>query len=82
VAEAAGNPFMASISALVEVALTAVFIIGSPVEDEQKLAETCAAHQRIARAIDAGDADEARAAMRAVITDGFDRSAGLMGEDS
>lgn len=78
VAEAAANPFMASISTLVEVALTAVFTISSPVSNPAKLAETAAAHGAIAEAIRAGDADGARIAMRAVISEGFTRSAEKM----
>jgi DNA-binding FadR family transcriptional regulator len=78
VAEAAANPFMASISTLVEVALTAVFTISSPVNDKAKLAETAAAHGAIARAILAHNADASRDAMRAVISDGFARSAERM----
>lgn len=75
VAEAAANPFMASISSLVEVALTAVFTISSPVANAQKLAETAAAHMAIAQAIRERLPDSARDAMRAVISDGFARSA-------
>ena len=78
VAEASGNPFMASISALVELALTAAFTISSPVEDEAAMRATVRAHGRIAEAIMAGDADEARVAMKAVITEGFGRAAGRM----
>lgn len=78
VAEASGNPFMASISALVELALTAAFTISSPVEDAALTAATVKAHGRIAEAIKAGDADEARLAMKAVITEGFGRAAGRM----
>lgn len=78
VAEAANNPFMASISTLVEVALTAVFTISSPVHNKTKLAETAAAHRAIADAIAGGDAGAARDAMRAVISDGFARSAERM----
>lgn len=75
VAEAANNPFMASISTLVEVALTAVFTISSPVSNPAKLAHTAAAHKAIAAAIHDGDPLAARNAMRTVITDGFARSA-------
>jgi DNA-binding FadR family transcriptional regulator len=78
VAEAAGNPFMSSISTLVEVALTAVFTISSPVSNSAKLAETAAAHGAIADAIHRQDADAARDTMRAVISDGFARSAERM----
>ena len=81
VAEASGNPFMASISALVELALTAAFTISSPVEDDAAMLATVAAHGRIARAIAAGDAEEAREAMRAVISQGFGRAASRMQAD-
>jgi DNA-binding FadR family transcriptional regulator len=78
VAEASGNPFMASISALVELALTAAFTISSPVEDAAAMVGTVKAHGRIADAIKAGNADEAREAMKAVISEGFGRAAGRM----
>jgi len=78
VAETAANPFMASISTLVEVALTAVFTISSPVSNKAKLAETAAAHGAIADAIRTRNPQAARDAMRAVITDGFARSAERM----
>lgn len=78
VAEAANNPFMASISTLVEVALTAVFTISSPVNNKAKLDETAAAHGAIAQAIHDRDPDRARDTMRAVIRDGFARSAERM----
>ncbi len=73
VAEASGNPFMASISTLVELALTAAFTISSPIKDPQAMAASVEAHGRIAEAIRAGDPDTARAAMKAVITQGLDR---------
>jgi DNA-binding FadR family transcriptional regulator len=82
VAEASGNPFMASISALVELALTAAFTISSPVEDEAAMSATVRAHGRIAEAIKAGDAEEARLAMKAVITEGFGRAAGRMAQSA
>lgn len=81
VAEASGNPFMASISALVELALTAVFTISSPVEDEALTEATVKAHGRIAEAILAQDADEARTAMKAVISEGFGRAASRLEAD-
>lgn len=81
VAEASGNPFMASISALVELALTAAFTISSPVEDAAAMVGTVKAHGRIAEAIKAGNADEARDAMKAVISEGFGRAASRMASD-
>lgn len=82
VAEASGNPFMASISALVELALTAVFTISSPVEDDAAMTATVDAHSRIAEAIRARDPDEARLAMKAVISEGFGRAAGRLADDA
>mgnify|MGYP004521354885 CR=1 FL=1 len=80
VAEASNNPFMASISALVEVALTAMFTISSPVENSGDLQGTVEAHARIARAIEDKKPDEARDAMKAVISEGFQRAASRMGQ--
>jgi DNA-binding FadR family transcriptional regulator len=78
VAEASGNPFMASISALVELALTVAFTISSPVEDATAMVATVQSHARIAEAIRARDPEQARLAMKAVITEGFARAAGNM----
>ena len=78
VAEASGNPFMASISALVEMALTAAFTISSPVNDPDALAVTVGVHCRIAEAIARRDPAAARLAMRDAISQGFDRAAGRM----
>lgn len=78
VAEASGNPFMASISALVEMALTAAFTISSPVSDPEALAHTVGVHRRIADAIGARDPEGARAAMKEAIAQGFERAAGRM----
>ena len=81
VAEASGNPFMASISTLVELALTAAFTISSPIKDPAAMTATVEAHGRIAQAIAAGNADEARAAMKAVITVGLDRQLKRLADD-
>ncbi len=78
VAEASGNPFMASISALVEMALTAAFTISSPVSDKAALADTVGVHRRIAEAIRDRNGENARQAMREAIAQGFDRAAGRM----
>ncbi|MCW5722263.1 MAG: FadR family transcriptional regulator [Devosia sp.] len=78
VADASGNPFMASISALVEMALTAAFTISSPVNEPEALAQTVAVHRAIARAIAEKDAPAARDAMRIAIAEGFARAAGRM----
>ncbi|MBJ6988482.1 MULTISPECIES: FadR/GntR family transcriptional regulator [unclassified Devosia] len=80
VAAASGNPFMASISALVEMALTAAFTISSPVNEPDALAITVGVHRRIAEAIRDRDPVLARAAMREAIAQGFERAAGRMEE--
>ncbi|GGB36799.1 GntR family transcriptional regulator [Tistrella bauzanensis] len=79
VARASGNPFMRSISALIEAALSAALNISSPADDPAKIAISAADHRAIAARIEAGDADGARAAMRRVIMVGADRVAGAFG---
>jgi len=78
VAETSGNPFMASISALVEMALTAAFTISSPVNDPAALASTVNTHRAIADAIAQGAPEQAREAMKVAIAEGFARAAGRM----
>jgi DNA-binding FadR family transcriptional regulator len=72
VAAAAGNPFLRSISTIIEVALTAVLTISSPADDPQRLVRSVADHRAIADAIARRDSDGARDAMRAVIREGID----------
>jgi DNA-binding FadR family transcriptional regulator len=81
VAEASGNPFMASITGLVDLVLATAFTISSPVDDADARDVTVNHHRRVAEAIGARDADAARAAMRVVIMEGFDRAAGRMAAD-
>jgi DNA-binding FadR family transcriptional regulator len=78
VAEASGNPFMASISALVEMALAAAFTISSPVNEPAAFAQTVSVHRAIANAIADGKEQAARDAMRIAISEGFARAAGRM----
>lgn len=78
VADASGNPFMASISALVEMALTAAFTISSPVNEPEALSQTVMVHRNIAKAILEKRPDGARDAMRIAIAEGFARAAGRM----
>jgi len=74
IAEAAGNPFFLSISTLIEVALVAMLTVSSPVENAERLAQSVKQHRAIAEAIEARDPDTARAAMRAVVQKGIDRT--------
>ncbi|WP_375450345.1 FadR/GntR family transcriptional regulator [uncultured Devosia sp.] len=76
VADASGNPFMRSISALVELALMASFKLSSPVADRAAFDRSVAVHGAIAAAIRDGDAQAARAAMRQAIEDGYSRTKG------
>jgi DNA-binding FadR family transcriptional regulator len=76
VATAAANPFLKSISTLIEVALVAALSRSSPVDDDAGLAHSVGRHRAIAEAIDQRDPAAARAAMREVIGEGMARSAG------
>jgi DNA-binding FadR family transcriptional regulator len=78
VAEASGNLFMASISGLVDMALASAFTMSSPVDEPVAHETTVAHHRRVAQAVHDRDADAARAAMRIVIAEGFERAAGRM----
>lgn len=71
VAAAASNPFMLSISTLIEVALVAVLMVSQPVLDPPRLAKSVLDHRAIADAIEQRDAERARAAMRLVLLDGI-----------
>ncbi len=71
VAEAASNPFLHSISTLIEVALVEVLTLSSPSRDHARLVSSVRAHRSIADAIAREDSDAARAAMRAVIEEGM-----------
>ena len=73
VAGAAANPFLRSISTLIEVALVAMLTISSPIEDPTEHAQSVSAHRAIADAIARRDADKAREAMRVVIGQGIER---------
>jgi DNA-binding FadR family transcriptional regulator len=74
VARASANPFMVSVSTLIEVALVAMLTTSSPVEDPRRLSSSVSQHRSIVAAIEAGDAEGARAAMAAVVQTGIDRS--------
>lgn len=76
VANAAGNPFLRSISTLIEVALVALLTISSPVDHPVRHLRSVAAHRAIADAIARRDTDASRAAMRAVVATGMELAAG------
>lgn len=73
VAEASGNPFMLSVSTLIEVALATTFSVSSPIPDPERHAGNVARHRDIVDAIAEGDAEGAREAMRTVIREGMER---------
>jgi DNA-binding FadR family transcriptional regulator len=70
VARATGNPFMHSISTLIEVALVEVLTSSHPVLNPDRHVKSVADHRAIADAIARRDREGARAAMRLVIRDG------------
>lgn len=74
VANAARNPFMRSIGAVIKTALMHAFRIATPIDAADR-AVTAAAHGRIVSAIAAGDPDTAAAAMVTVIKNGLRRRA-------
>jgi DNA-binding FadR family transcriptional regulator len=76
VAKATGNPFMRSISTLIEVALVAVLTVSQPVRYPVRHDKSIADHRAIADAISRGDTEGARAAMRLVIQDGVNALTG------
>jgi DNA-binding FadR family transcriptional regulator len=79
VADASGNPFMRSISALVELGLMASFTLSSPVADPVAFERSVMVHRAIASFIRDGDAEGARGAMRQAIEDGYSRTRGKLG---
>jgi DNA-binding FadR family transcriptional regulator len=79
VSVAAGNPFLRSIATLIEVALTSIMTISSPVDDPDRLVKSISDHKAIADAIAGASPDVARAAMRVVIQDGVDRASVRVG---
>ncbi|KQT88181.1 FadR/GntR family transcriptional regulator [Aurantimonas sp. Leaf443] len=73
IAEASQNPFMRSITSLIEAALLISFKLSSPAADLESLSRTAALHRAIVEAIEAGDGAGARAAMVRVIDIGAER---------
>jgi DNA-binding FadR family transcriptional regulator len=71
VAAAAGNPFLRSISTLIEVALVELLTISSPMEDPARHARSVGKHRAIADAIARRNPEAARTAMRAVVEEGI-----------
>lgn len=73
VAEYSRNPFMRSVSSLIEAALAVSLQLSSPALSPEGLATCAANHLRIAHAIAARDPERAAAAMRVVIDEGVAR---------
>ncbi|GAA5541371.1 FadR family transcriptional regulator [Ochrobactrum soli] len=73
VARMSGNPFMRSVSGLIEAALAVSFQLSSPAASHEGIAECAANHLRIAHAIASRDPQKARAAMESVIKLGVER---------
>ncbi|MGB3350999.1 MAG: FCD domain-containing protein, partial [Brucella anthropi] len=73
IARMSGNPFMRSVSGLIEAALAISFQLSSPASSREGIAECAANHLRIAHAIASRDPQKARLAMESVIKLGVDR---------
>lgn len=74
VAAMSRNPFMRSVTTLIEAALAVSFQMSSPALSPEGIARCAAQHLSIASAIAARDPKAAAAAMRAVILEGADRA--------
>lgn len=72
-AEVSKNPFMRSVSSLIEAALVGTFKLSSPAADPVKIGEVSDSHRTIVEAIARHDAPAARQAMEQVILVGLDR---------
>jgi DNA-binding FadR family transcriptional regulator len=73
IAEASRNPFMRSVSSLIEAALVGVFQLSSPAADPEKIEEVAQSHRAIVEAIARHDVEGARKAMEQVILVGMER---------
>lgn len=73
IAHMSGNPFMRSVSGLIEAALAISFQMSSPAASVEKINEIATNHLRIAHAIAAHDPEKAVAAMKYVIEVGKGR---------
>lgn len=72
ITEAAANPFLRSISTLIEVALVRVLTVSSPESDPARFRLSVRSHEAISDAILRQDPEASRAAMREVIEQGMD----------
>lgn len=73
IARMSGNPFMRSVSGLIEAALAVSFQLSSPAASREGITECAANHLRIAHAIASRDPQKARLAMENVIKVGVER---------
>lgn len=73
IAEASRNPFMRSVSSLIEAALVGIFTLSSPAADPEKIEEVAQSHWTIVEAIARHDVEAARKAMERVIMVGMER---------
>ncbi|MFB9222903.1 FadR/GntR family transcriptional regulator [Paracoccus cavernae] len=79
VAAMSRNPFIRSVSTLVEAALAVSFRISSPALSPEGISQSASLHLRIARAIADHDEETAMQAMRIVIGEGVDRACEALG---
>jgi DNA-binding FadR family transcriptional regulator len=74
IADVSKNPFMRSVSSLIEAALAISFKLSSPASDRAGIAECAANHLKIVEAITARDEEATRLAMLHVIQAGVERT--------
>lgn len=74
VAAMSRNPFMRSVTTLIEAALAVSFQLSSPALSPQGISRCASQHLRIASAIASRNADDAASAMRTVILEGAERA--------
>ena len=74
IADVSKNPFMRSVSSLIEAALAISFKLSSPASDLDKIAECAANHLKIVDAIASRDEEATRQAMLHVIDVGVERA--------
>jgi DNA-binding FadR family transcriptional regulator len=81
ITEASGNPFLQSLGGLIEAALGAAFAKSTPLQSVEQLRHSASQHRAIFRAIEAGDAETARAAMIVVIDTGAENARAQSGHN-
>ncbi|SMC59108.1 transcriptional regulator, GntR family [Fulvimarina manganoxydans] len=81
IADTSRNPFMRATSGLIEAALSIALRLSSPADNPELITDLAKSHRRIVDAIESGDEDNARRAMRDVIELGATRTQQALGKE-